>query len=172
MDLDDERPSLLVRRGKGEKRRRQPIPTARRRARSPSPRARPQLVRLCVCGLHGGQLSLRRSRASSAAARLAPRSPSTSRLIRCATPRRRGCDKPQATRDSSRSTSGTQTSQPSAATRTSRPRRCTPPCKPSPTTQSPRVRAGKTHPSDTVSGSRREDLAVYEAIGVNLLRFV
>jgi integrase len=120
LDLDAAAPTLLVRRGKGGKPRRQPLPAglaaelrALRTARALHPR------RLSSADSTAAVSSKRSLPRSSAVQRGGRDSRNTSRRTRSATQLRPGCAKRSETRDSWPNTSDTPTSQPSAATRTS-----------------------------------------------------
>ena len=107
---DGPHPSMLVRRGKGGKPRRQPLPS-RLVAQLEHWRSirRPTLEQPVFCGLAGRPMQPPRSRGSSPAPPPVPSWKSTSRRTRCATPQRRGCARPAAMHASSPSTSGTRT---------------------------------------------------------------
>ena len=166
VNLEDERSSLLVRRGKGGKPRRQPLPSQLvaeperwRRERDPSP------TDPVFCGLAGRRLQANILtdviRRTATGAGLTKHVTAHTHYV---TPPRRGCARRRETRDSSRSTWGTPTSRPSAATRTSPARRCTLQCRRSPTgpprTRHPRPPGPTRTPGKP--GGRRERIPADE----------
>ena len=126
--LDGPRPSLLVRQGKGGRPRRQPLPAelARRLSRWRAQREASASDPV-FCGLGGARLQP--TILAGIIHRTATRAGIDKHVTahtHCATRRRRGCARPQATRAWSPSISGTQTCPRWPATRTSLRRSCTP----------------------------------------------
>ena len=126
LELDGRKKSLLVRHGKGDKSRSQPIPAGlARELRNLRDARQPRPTDPVFCGSTVDACRRRSLPTSSGAPRGEPGSRSTSPPIRCATPPRPGCARSAVIPASSPSTSVTPTSRPWRATRTSTARSST-----------------------------------------------